>query len=142
MSQVVKIQGARTNSGKLGIWEHGGGSTNTGTAQIVCGDRGQPLKPIYIRARGDLSNSDHALFVAQKGMHIVKASHHRDDFEIDVLRIDSECDDFIFAEIVAQYRQGEWDNPYVMKLMDAIDAAKDKAQTYHCRTPVYFEVLL
>jgi len=76
-----------TKKGLPAIWESGGGSTNTGSAQIVAGPNGEKLTPIYVRRAGSLSNSEHALFRAEEGMMVIGASHHRRDFTIRVWRV-------------------------------------------------------
>jgi hypothetical protein len=68
----------------------------------------------------------------------VIADHHRDDFEIKIFRITADSDEFVFCELITEFSQGEWSgNRDIMYLMDAVDAAKDKARTYHCRVGCY-----
>ena len=76
-----------TKRGLPAIWECGGGSTNTGNSQVVAGENGERLSPIYIRRSGSLSNSDHAFFVAKEGMVIVESTQHRGDFTGKILRV-------------------------------------------------------
>jgi len=130
-----------TRRGHPALWEKGGGYTNTGHAQIVAGPSGEPLRPIYVRRRGYLANGEHALFPVCEGMVVVKAGHHRRDFRITVLRIKEirktesgwEAD----AEIIGLFDQGEWEPTPPKELEAAIEAAKDKATCYHCRSPHY-----
>lgn len=77
----------KTKKGLPALWESGGGATNTGTATIIAGAAGEALRPLYVRTRGQLSCSSHALFVVGEGMHIIRADHHRGDFTIRVYRI-------------------------------------------------------
>lgn len=66
------------------MWEGGGGMSNTGGATIVASNNGEPLTPIYVRGKGQLSCAGHALFVVEQGTLVVRASHHREDFTIRV----------------------------------------------------------
>lgn len=76
-----------TKKGLPALWEQGGGATNTGDATIIAGRKGEPLRPIYVATRGQLSCSSHALFVVEPGCYLVHADHHRWDFEISVNRV-------------------------------------------------------
>lgn len=87
--EIKKIEIEKTKKGYPAIWESGGGCTNTGKATIVSSPNGQPKKPIYVRNCEKLSNSNHALFILEKGDLIVEASHHRRDFDIRVWRVSS-----------------------------------------------------
>lgn len=133
---------SRTKSGLPAAWESGGGMRNTGYAMIVANADGRPKKPIYIRQRGPLSNDDHALFVVREGDVIVSAEHHRGDFDIRAYRIKAirqEGDHFVAdLETTHRYYRGEWDVEPTGALADAVDAAAEKAQTYHCRIPMYY----
>jgi len=69
------------------LWECGGGYTHTGEATIITGNHGERKKAIYIRRRGELACSLHALIPVQTGDYIVEAEHHREDFIIQIWRI-------------------------------------------------------
>ena len=58
-----------TKSGKKCLWEQGGGKTNTGRCQIIASAEGRKKKAIFVRRKGELSNSVHALIeVKEKDM--------------------------------------------------------------------------
>lgn len=76
-----------TKKGYPALWENGGGYTNTGESTIIADSNGKPKKPVYIRRRGHLANSDHALIIVEVGDYIVQANHHRKDFGINIYKI-------------------------------------------------------
>lgn len=132
---------------RLAAWEEGGGYTNTGSAQIVCGVNGERLKPVLVRRRGHLANAEHALFIGQR-LVTVYANHHRKDFmfqitehsidpktgEVKEKEIWTYSDDFADAPIDSFDEWFEQNAPsYVEKFRDALKAAFEKAQCYHCR---------
>jgi len=134
----------RTKTGLPAVWEAGGGYTNTGWARVVANSEGGPGNPLYIRRRGELANSDHALVHITPGSYIIEADHHREDFKIEILRvvkIPVDPDDpgygKVTVERVAIYDQGEWDVQPPAILDEAIEAVKRKATEYHCRRPVF-----
>lgn len=138
--KVIRLDS--TKSGLPAIWEAGGGYSNSGHATIVAGRNGEALKPIYVRRRGHLAGGEHALFVAKPGFHNVEARHHRRDFWITVWRIEGirrtddgghEAD----LTLVAEFDQGEWIPSPQDYLNAAIEAARQKATCYHCRSPHY-----
>lgn len=128
-----------TKKGFPAVWEAGGGYTNTGEAIIVAGRDGQPKKPIYIRKRGQLANSKHALIPLVRGDYIIEANHHREDFEISVYRIidfeEKEGNMFAIVEQVNCFDKNEWDKEPPTFLKSALETAMQKATCYHCREP-------
>src|SRR5690606_21539822 len=82
---LVKIE--KTSRGYPAFWEQGGGYTNTGEAIVIASQNGSPKKPVYIRRRGHLANSEHALFVLELGDYIIEAKHHRRKFNIEIYKI-------------------------------------------------------
>ena len=136
-----KVWLEKTRSGLPALWEKGGGWTNTGEATIIAGPDGRPKRPIYIRRRGHLAGGEHALFVIRHGDHIVEARHHRGDFHIQVYRVEAigEEDGRPYAEagLVAEHDMGEWAPPLPPYLQAAVEAAREKARCYHCRSPHY-----
>jgi len=138
----MQITIERTKKGLPALWEYGGGKTNTGYARIIANGDGSPKKPVYIRRRGPLANEDHALFIISPGDLVIQASHHREDFAIQILRIagirqDSEDGDIAILEQIYLYDMGEWDVDPPEYLLPAIEAAREKATCYHCRKPHY-----
>jgi len=129
-----KILIERTKKGFPCLWEAGGGFTNTGEATIIANKDGQPKKPLYVRRRGHLVNSEHALIPVAVGDYVISANHHRDDFEIFVYRITKISKEEASIEKIAEFSNGEWDN-LPQFLEDAVEAAMYKATCYHCREP-------
>lgn len=141
-----------TKSGKVAIWESGGGASRTGYSHIVCGPNGEKLVPTYIRKGGHLSKGEHALFIANRGHYIIDTYHHCEDFEISV----SVIEEVITEEVPTEYgldkrghitiketnhfKDGEWETPLEEKLKKAVQAAIDKATCYHCREPHYADL--
>ena len=151
-----------TKRGLPAIWECGGGATNTGNSQVVAGENGERLKPIYIKRSGSLSNGEHALFIVKEGVVIIESDHHRKDFTGKILRIKEimkvPCDRIHTAEtdpcyicegrgwnfeatveLVAEFSQGEWSIEVPENLLPALNAGAEKALCYHCREPHFVE---
>jgi len=145
-----------TKRGLPAIWEGGGSRTNTGNSTIVAGANGEPLPPLYIRRRGTLACSVHALIGAFEGMVVIESDHHRRDFNIQVWRVialqkeNCECGGqetcscqgrgwhwYAILEPIHRFTQGEWDVDPPEHLLPAIEAGQAKALCYHCREPHY-----
>lgn len=130
-----------TRSGLPAAWEKGGAGTNTGDAQIISDARGEAPVATYIKTRGSLSCAEHALVIVKPGMFIIRASQHRGDFRVRVLKLVAihglagkfEAD----VEEVSTFDQAEWVPPLPPMLTAAVEAAKKKACSYHCRS-VFF----
>jgi uncharacterized protein Veg len=143
---MIKVEITRTKKGHPALWEEGGGYTNTGGAQVICAADGSPKRPVYVRNRGHLACGEHALFIIKKGDVVVRANHHRRDFEITVYTVSdiiTETEEkeyrtrtYAVLKPLACFDMGEWDNEEVAaRYEDAIRAAKEKATCYHCREP-------
>ena len=85
---LKKIKVEVTKKGYPALWECGGGYTNTGEATIIASSSGDPKKPVYIRRAGQLANKEHALFIIKPGDIIIRANHHREDFNIEILQVE------------------------------------------------------
>ena len=124
ITNVVWI--GRSKRGIPCLYESGGGYTNTGAAQIIADRLGYPKRAIYIRTSGNLACQEHALIPVGCGDHIVTVKRHREHVAIRVDRIES------IEENTASL---------VMKTepicFDAINAAIEKSNDYHCRQPYY-----
>ena len=124
------------------LWECGGGMSNTGEAIIICNKEGKPKMPIYIRQRGHLSNSDHALIPVMVGDVVIETNHHRNDHItkvwsiVEIKKDEETCN----LSIISSFDNGEWDNENYMQYQEAIQAAWDKSMTYHCRKAFYIAV--
>jgi hypothetical protein len=69
---------------------------------------------------------------------VVRASHHRGDFDIEILRIVEISGDEAVVEAVADFRRGEWAPAEPDgAVAEAVKAARRKATCYHCREPHY-----
>ena len=135
------ISGNITKNGYVSLWEKGGGSSNTGTATIICKANGDKPVAVYIRRRGHLSNDQHALIPVHVGYFVVETTHHRGDFQHTVYLITEisvkQGKGCIKLEPISRYDCGEWDEKLPDYLAVAITAAENKARCYHCRTPFY-----
>jgi hypothetical protein len=130
-----------TKKGFPALWEEGGGAARTGHAIIVAGTQGEPLKPVYVRTGGPLSQGQHALFVVRRGYHIVTCSRWGNEYNIEVWRITKidVAKKQAKVELICAYAQGEWDQEPPASLVAAIEAAREKSSCYHCRTPHYYD---
>jgi hypothetical protein len=114
----------KTSKGYPAIWESGGGMTNTGTARIVCGPNGEKLKPVYIRKKGQLSCSTHALFLLKHGIYVIEVDRHNDEYTMKI----AINNNGVFEEVE--------NIPFFLD--EAIKAAREKTRHYHCRNAYYF----
>ncbi len=138
---MMKMIIERTKKGYPAYWESGGGHTNTGEATIITNKNGQPKKAVYIRTRGSLANGNHALIILEVGDYIIEANHHREDFNITILKVldfeDKKEEIYAVVEQVYEFSRGEWDKEPPANLEQAVCAAMHKATCYHCREPHY-----
>ena len=139
---MMKIKIERTKKGFPALWECGGGFTNTGDATIIASPSGGPKKTVYVRRRGHLANSHHALVILEKGDYIIECNHHREDFKITIYRIlNFEIEeDAAIVELVHEFSRGEWDKEPPAYLEQAVHTAMFKATCYHCREPHFIIV--
>lgn len=137
MRKMEKILIERTKKGYPAFWESGGGYTNTGEATIIANKDGRPKKAVYVRGRGELANSHHALVILEVGDYIVQANHHREDFNISILKVlgfeEKEEETYAVVEQVNYFSTGEWDAELPTSLETAVETAIEKATCYHCR---------
>lgn len=120
--------------------EYGGGATNTGNAQIICGLSGKALRPFYVPQRGHLAGGTHALFSVPESVVTISFSHHRGDGYVNIrnfsLRKVGECR-FVVDEFEVWTGRPE-DLPLKFRqYSSAVDATVHKANCYHCREPHY-----
>lgn len=111
------------------LWENGGGYTNTGRAQIITDNQGYPKRAICVRTHGDRACGDHALIPVRAGDHVVTVDRHHDKVAVRVERIASINGNS--AELVPETAP---------ICVDAINAAIEKSNKYHCRDPYYIEL--
>lgn len=145
MSKVLNIEFDMSKHGIPCLWEYGGGYSNTGKAGIITDSIGNPKKALYIKAKGTLACDTHALIPISVGDYVIRASHHRKDFNIEIYRVKHiiELNKLISMVRVSEFSMGEWsvdeefNNDHHLNLMNAVEAAKNKAMDYHCREPYY-----
>jgi hypothetical protein len=141
MNRTFEI--SRSKKGLPVMWQRGGGATNTGRCTIICGSNFEPLKALYIRRSGSLSNSEHSLHIISEGYHIIVCTHHRRDFAIGVYEIKTISADSAEAKMICEFSEGQWDSvgeelfAHNTNFRNAIEAAMKKAVCYHCRSPHY-----
>jgi len=135
---------SKSKKGHPCLWQEGGGASNTGHATIIVGPNFEPLRALYVRGSGSLSNSEHSLHIVQVGFHIIVSAHHRRDFTTRIYRITNiTVDDVAQTELVAEFSEGQWchqgEQLYRTNInfKNAVEAAEDKAVCYHCRSPHY-----
>ena len=117
-----------TKSGLTAMWERGGGYSNTGSATIIADRNGYPKRAVHIRTDGELACRDHALIPVATGDVIVSVDRHHDKVAVTVERITSIGDGIAATEPCT--------DPICV---EAIYAAIDKANDYHCRTAYYIK---
>lgn len=100
----------RTKKGYPALWENGGAGRNTGDSVIVCGSKFEPLRPVYVPCGGHLSNGKHALFIVERGFHVITCSQWRGDNTIKVERIAAIDGNKAILDKLCEFSQGEWDN--------------------------------
>lgn len=123
-SRAVPI--TRSKKGLPCLWENGGGWSNTGTAQIITDGQGYPKRALHVQTWGNLACRDHALIPVRVGDHVVTVRRHRDRVALQVERIASIQEDT--AVLVPETEP---------ICVDAINAAIEKANDYHCRSAYY-----
>lgn len=133
---LIEIE--RTKSSLPALWECGGGYSHTGFAQLIADPAGNPMKPVYIRGRGSLANSDHALFVVHEGDTVLVANQHRKDYEIVLYKIVSISENEAELETLYTFSEGEWDSQPPSSFELLLEAGEDKAVCYHCREPHFY----
>jgi len=133
----MRLETVKTRSNKDAMWEEGGGSTNTGSAQVIALAEGGKPVACYINRRGNLSNGQHGLVTVKPGMIMIQTNRHREDFETNVYEVIELDEKTMSFRPTYTFLQGEWDNPIPEKYLAAVEACKAKASCYHCREPHY-----
>ncbi len=148
--EKIRMKLEQTAKGYFGLWEWGGGFTNTGDATIICNNDGSKKKAIYIKRRGHLANESHALVVVNIGDYVINLFRRRKEYVIIIYKII----DFIKEEytiedgrvITSWYALLEEEHKYDSRieeikvpqhLKEAVEAGKEKSLCYHCREPHY-----
>lgn len=138
-----KISIETTKRGIPALWESGGGMTSGGSATIIAKRDGTKPRAVYVRRGGHLACGQHALVAVHEGFYIVHAGVSRGVrssatiervVSTSVKDIDGEkWEATAEVETVNNFSRGEWDKPLDEKFVPAVEAAFQKAGTYHCR---------
>jgi len=123
----------------IDISECGGGMTNTGSGQIVCGLDGRALRPYYVPRGGSLCNGNHAYFAIPDGLVTINGENKCQNVVIQEHRIEVSENT---AKIVSKdiWSGNHEDLPTMFsKFESAALAAVRKSNCYHCRC-VHFAV--
>lgn len=152
----------KTKSGLPAIWERGGATGAGGKATIVTDKNGNAKKPLFIRNHGDLANEAHALFVLNKGDHVIDVqTSYGEPYKVRILKVvgfqeesilDEEDDllsllgggpthkpgqFFARCQLVGERNGTAWWPELPSFLEEAYKVAVKKANSYHCRTAMY-----
>lgn len=122
-----------TRGGWPALWEQGGALSRRGSAVVITESDGSKPRPILVRTRGHLACGQHALVGLRAGMYIINAGRSG---AVDIKRIKrvGVQGDKALAEVE------EVDSSSIPpKLQPAVQAAKTKADTYHCRFAVWVD---
>lgn len=122
-----------------GLWESGGGMTNTGRAQIITGTRGEKLAPLLVNRRGSLACGEHALLPAVIGGFVVQNEHHREDHRTTIWRISGISGEHATLERYDHWDGSAWERSeeWPELLGYAVGCAVQKSTEYHCRESIY-----
>lgn len=121
------------------LWESGGGYSNTGDAQIITDKNGEEKRPIYIKTSGERACLNHALIPIRKGDHVINLNRHRDNYRINICEIDKINIDKKIATCNTKnvFKYNKWKKELNEKFDNAVNAAIDKSNDYHCRDPYF-----
>lgn len=128
-----------TKTGKAAAWERGGGFSKTGASVIWTGLDGKPLRPLFVRRKGERACKEHALLPINVGYFCIKATRNA----VTIFVVENLGKRFVRSPFRADWvatlkkvYQGPADGaPEFLKA--AAKAAVEKASCYHCRTPHY-----
>jgi len=102
---------------------------------IVSTENGQKKKAIYIKKSGHLANGNHALIIIEIGDFIIRSYQKRLDFWIQIYKIVSIEQEYAITELIYEFSNNQWNVEPPEFLTPAIEASKEKATCYHCRSP-------
>lgn len=138
MTTTVSVPLPRVAAG-TGLWESGGGMTNSGRATVVTGPAGEALAPLLVNRRGPLAGAEHALLPAIVGGFVVDAEHHRLDYRVTIRRIAAVAEAEVVLEDYDIWDGSAWQkyDEWPPHLEAAVQAASAKAAEYHCREAWY-----
>lgn len=123
---------------RLVLWESGGATSSKGYAKCIAKQNGDPMKPVFVRERGNLANSDHAMFVAKKAAICEVSQWAGENIKLSIVKIKGKK---IMEEELWNVEDINYDKNIVpkrfVKYIPLIDATVNKAHCYHCRSPHY-----
>ena len=124
---------AITKGGWPALWERGGAFSRRGSATIVAEADGSKPRPILVRTRGHLACGQHALVGLRAGMYVIHAGRSG-AVEIKRIKRLGVKNQKALAEVEEVDASSIPPN-----LQPAVQAAKTKADTYHCRRAVWVD---
>ena len=134
--ETIELVTSRT--GLKCLWEKGGAGRNTGYSAIICDNNGEAKKAIYVRTKGHIANSHHALIPVCSGDIMVEVNRHRKVAFMYIWCITSVEFAEATLELISRFDGNVWDNVKAAEIYkEAIDAAVAKSEEYHCRVPFY-----
>jgi hypothetical protein len=144
---IVNITAAVTGKGHPALWEEGGSAGQSGFAQIISGQDGNKLAPIFVKNSGHRSCAEHALIPVANNYYVVRVMRVRGSITVEVmkvLRIYKEVTGTklamnLFARTSAPETDdlSEWAESFSHQVPKAIKAAIAKSFEHHCREPRY-----
>ena len=149
INETTSMKLETTKRGFPALWESGGGMSNTGRSQIICGRNGEARRPIYQPRGGHLACGNHALITVHEGFYIVKASQHRGTYSLVIYKILKLKVQDLDGEgweakadilLINRFSEGEWDILLEEKFEAAVSAARRKSCSYHCRSAYYVDL--
>ena len=130
---------SRSKTGLPTLCESGGGSSNTGSATIIAGPHGEPLKALFV-PKG-YCNGDHVIFVVAVEMVVVTCGHDRSGESVEGVRIKAigtlDDPDELITSPLFSWENGDGNVP--LEYEGAVKAAREKAHDYHCRRPYFLQ---
>lgn len=126
-------------------WESGGGYSNTGDSNIICGIDGASLKPVFVKTKGHLACGEHAMFLFYPGQPWVEieVSRWRSDYNVLINKYVLKNDGEIEKETIWKIENvNDVINELptrLKKFEEAIKVAIEKSNCYHCRLPHYIK---
>lgn len=122
-----------TKGGWPALWEKGGALSRRGSAVVITESDGSKPRPILVRTRGHLACGNHALVGLRAGMYVIRAGRSG---AVEIKRIKR----LGVKNQKALVEVEEVDSSSIPpKLQPAVQAAKTKAATYHCRFAVWVD---
>lgn len=118
--------------------ENGGGMSNTGFAQIVCGTGGQKLKPYRIVTKGHLANGEHAFFALHEPFVAIEYAWNRSGFKMKAFHYEILRQGFEVELVKTELDLVELEREHPL-FMIAFEASRLKGHAYNCRSVVYAE---